>query len=354
MEMDSIDQNKYLTRSYSVDEYGLIFSGGGAKGSYEIGVWKAIKELGLVDSIAGVSGASVGALNALLFGLKDIENAQTIWREYATKSMFLDLQLMDGACSRDALISIINMLDIERIKESGIPVYISTYNKKYKKTEYHNLCQKNKEEMIKILLASSALPIVYKSIKLGHDAHIDGGIMANTPVEPLYKSGLRKFIVVYLNQDCAGINFDHYKDAKFIKVYPSVDLGSLISGTLDFDLESIESRMKLGQYDGNRLLSGFVNDGKDSVDKLCKDVFKTAGDLEKFCSLDVGNVNMKFPTLIGKIWWEDVFQLEGWHIQRNSMFNNCRILDKRNYRRAWFSSEGDLKKALYNYKVNIS
>ena len=26
------------------DDYGLVFAGGGGKGAYEIGVWKALKE----------------------------------------------------------------------------------------------------------------------------------------------------------------------------------------------------------------------------------------------------------------------------------------------------------------------
>ena len=43
---------------------GLVLEGGGGKGSYQIGVLKAIRELGLEKKIVAVSGTSVGALNA--------------------------------------------------------------------------------------------------------------------------------------------------------------------------------------------------------------------------------------------------------------------------------------------------
>lgn len=41
-------------------EYGLVLEGGGAKGAYQIGAWKALKEAGV--KINAVAGTSVGAL----------------------------------------------------------------------------------------------------------------------------------------------------------------------------------------------------------------------------------------------------------------------------------------------------
>ena len=39
----------------------LVLAGGGAKGSYQIGVWRALQELGWQPAI--ITGASVGTLN---------------------------------------------------------------------------------------------------------------------------------------------------------------------------------------------------------------------------------------------------------------------------------------------------
>ena len=36
---------------------GLVLSGGGGKGAYQIGVLKALKENGYLDNIAGISGS---------------------------------------------------------------------------------------------------------------------------------------------------------------------------------------------------------------------------------------------------------------------------------------------------------
>ena len=43
----------------------LVLAGGGAKGSYQVGVWQALQELGWTPDI--ITGASVGALNGCLF-----------------------------------------------------------------------------------------------------------------------------------------------------------------------------------------------------------------------------------------------------------------------------------------------
>ena len=45
-------------------EYGIVLDGGGARGAYQIGAWKALKEAGV--KINAVAGTSVGALNGAL------------------------------------------------------------------------------------------------------------------------------------------------------------------------------------------------------------------------------------------------------------------------------------------------
>ena len=52
---------------------GLVLSGGGAKGAYQVGVMKALVELGITQ-IDGIAGASIGALNgAVLASAPDIK-----------------------------------------------------------------------------------------------------------------------------------------------------------------------------------------------------------------------------------------------------------------------------------------
>src|SRR5215207_591698 len=57
---------------------GLVLSGGGGKGAYQIGCWRALRELGL-DRFTSIAGTSVGALNAALIAQGDFEKARSVW-----------------------------------------------------------------------------------------------------------------------------------------------------------------------------------------------------------------------------------------------------------------------------------
>ena len=59
------------------NEYGLVLEGGGAKGAYQIGAWKALREAGV--KLKGIAGTSVGALNGALICMGDYENARKVW-----------------------------------------------------------------------------------------------------------------------------------------------------------------------------------------------------------------------------------------------------------------------------------
>ena len=59
---------------------GLVLSGGGAKGAYEVGVWQELEAAGLAPRVKAISGTSVGALNAALFASRP-DAAETLWLE---------------------------------------------------------------------------------------------------------------------------------------------------------------------------------------------------------------------------------------------------------------------------------
>ena len=76
-------------------DYGLVLEGGGAKGSYQIGAWKALREAGI--SIKGISGASVGALNGALICMDDLETAEYIWENISySRVMDIDDSIMEN------------------------------------------------------------------------------------------------------------------------------------------------------------------------------------------------------------------------------------------------------------------
>src|SRR5699024_11512775 len=56
---------------------GLVLAGGGARGSYQIGVWRALDELGW--TAGAVTGTSVGCLNGAMYVLGQYETARDMW-----------------------------------------------------------------------------------------------------------------------------------------------------------------------------------------------------------------------------------------------------------------------------------
>ena len=68
-------------------EYGLVLDGGGARGAYQIGAWKALVEAGV--KFNAVAGTSVGALNGALICMGDVEKAESFWREWSVSSVMV-------------------------------------------------------------------------------------------------------------------------------------------------------------------------------------------------------------------------------------------------------------------------
>jgi NTE family protein len=66
--------------------YGLVLEGGGAKGAYHVGAYKALKELGV--EIGGIAGTSIGALNGAILIQGDLEKLEDIWINTKSSDLF--------------------------------------------------------------------------------------------------------------------------------------------------------------------------------------------------------------------------------------------------------------------------
>ena len=80
-------RTKAVLKKISSKDYGLVMAGGGAKGAFEIGVWRWLAENGFVDKITGIAGTSVGALNSILFVQGSYEEAKAIWESIRQNDM---------------------------------------------------------------------------------------------------------------------------------------------------------------------------------------------------------------------------------------------------------------------------
>ena len=93
-------------------EYGLVLSGGGTKGAYQVGVWKALKELDI--NIKAIAGASIGAINAALILQNDIKKIESLYKNLELTDILKINSKMDE--NKD----IFDMKNIFRVNESAI------------------------------------------------------------------------------------------------------------------------------------------------------------------------------------------------------------------------------------------
>ena len=142
----------------------------------------------------------------------------------------------------------------EKLAQS-IPIY-NTICVDESKAEYIKLNDKSKDEVVKTILATSALPIIYSKVSINNVEYQDGGIADNLPVLPLYNEGYRDFIVVGLSSNLR-IDTNKYPVNNLIEIYPSYSLGELFDGTLNFSKKFVSYAMKLGYSDAKRAINDY-------------------------------------------------------------------------------------------------
>lgn len=242
---------------------GLVLAGGGGKGAYQAGVLKVLKEQGMLDDVSAISGASIGAVNAMLYAMNDMELLYRAWNEIDMDTVFaIDPAMLAEKrmyFSRNEMLAMFEKyIDMEKIKADTQDIYVSISRLndttlEPEQVEYRKLEDYDTETIRQILLASTALPIMYEAVEIEGKKYRDGGLLDNEPIQPLYDLGIRQFIVIGMR---AGkvLNTEKWPDAQFITIYPSHDLGDLIDGTLNFTDRAKEFRVMLGEKDALRAL----------------------------------------------------------------------------------------------------
>lgn len=265
-------------------EYGIVLEGGGARGAYQVGAWRALREAGV--KIRGAAGTSVGALNGALICMDDLQKAEHIWenisysrvmdvddifmdqlRKFSLRSvtnlpslkvgeLILGVKriLKDGGFDIAPLKELIeDVVDEDKIRQSPRELYAVTYSL----SDRHPLIANVKEApegTISDMLLASAYLIGFRQEKLGGKYYMDGGGINNVPVDVLIDSGYKDIIVLRIY----GYGIDTEKkleipeDVSIYHVAPRQDLG----GILEFDRKRARRNMLLGYFDGKRMLYG--------------------------------------------------------------------------------------------------
>lgn len=257
-------------------EYGIVLEGGGARGAYQVGAWKALREAGV--KIKGVAGTSVGALNGALICMDDMEKAEEIWGNMAYSRVLNVEDEMIGrlkslgmksvgfselAAEVKRVVSdrgldigplkelIAETVDEEKIRKSSCEFYATAFSVSDRKEINFDVKAAPPGTMKAMLLASSYFP-GFKNEKLGGKTYMDGGSVNNVPVNVLADRGYKDIIVIRIY----GIGVDrerHFKlpeDVTVHRIAPRKNLG----GILEFDSVKTKRNMILGYYDAMRLL----------------------------------------------------------------------------------------------------
>lgn len=244
--------------------YGVALGGGGARGAYEIGVWKALMEMDI--KVGAICGTSIGSINAALFAQGDFGIAEEVWRNIAISDVvdtthFTDEKLLSvkniGAIideirknkgiSLDPLEKLLRgIVDENKLMLSPIDFGLVTYS--VSDNILHELFKADipRGKLVDYLMASSRLPGT-KARVIDDKVFLDGGVMDNMPVTMLEKKGYRDIIAV----DVGGVGIVKPIAPNGVNVI-SVRCRSPLVNVLDFDKKNIIASIDTGYFDAKK------------------------------------------------------------------------------------------------------
>lgn len=250
---------------------GLVLEGGGTKGAYQIGAYKALRDLGL--EFQGVTGTSIGALNGAYILQNDIEVMEDIWLTYDyTHFMNVDEEFYEKYKNIDFTARNINSvfeLINKAARKEGIDISplrqllentlneeaIRKSNKDFglvtvwwdRKINPHPLYLEDipQGRLVDYLIASSSLPI-FQIERMDDKLYLDGMFFDNMPVSLLENKGYKDIVVIRLIDDFLGKrNLSKHQDSNLKIIVPSEYLG----GSLNKDKDNVEKNINLGYLD---------------------------------------------------------------------------------------------------------
>lgn len=245
-------------------KWGLVLGGGGIKGAYEVGVWKALRELNI--PLAGVAGTSIGALNAALIVQNDFGKIEDMYRHIRLTDVipvsdevdpnkdifdmrnirglvkeFFKQEGLDNAPLRRTLET---ALDPQKVYDSQVDLGIVTYEVSALSAKYFFKKDIPQEHLIDYLLASANFPI-FKMQQIGGRKFLDGGIHDNIPVSMMAERGFTHLIVVDI-EGIGGVQKVGKGEDLYIKL---IRCSENLGGLFNFDPQRIEKNMSLGYLD---------------------------------------------------------------------------------------------------------
>ena len=293
----------------------VVLSGGGSKGSYQLGVWKALRDLHIKYDI--VTGTSIGAINGVFMCEKAYFKAKRIWKKLNLEYLFNKLPksnkdfdvlklfgenfLKNGGMDIKKIETILeNNVNKRKFYKSKIDFGLITYNFTTKKPLILTKDKIPSNKLIDYLMASATCFPAFKMKEIDGDKYIDGGYYDNLPIELACNLGAEFLIVVDLG--AIGLKKKPTKKVKQITIKPRNN----ISFFLNFNEEKAKTNINFGyndamkafkKLDGNKFtfrkdsLSKYYQDNKDNLlDKNEKSFLLSMEQLGKIFKVDESKI----------------------------------------------------------------
>ena len=235
----------------------LVLAGGGARGSYQVGVWRALTELGWNPQL--ITGTSVGSLNGAMFALDLYETARDMWTSIRSQDVmelpeetrnltelhqFLRDVVRAGGMDVTPLEEIVErVLDEDALRASPIRFGLVTVEKRGLKPRELPLEEIPKGKVKDYLLASAACFPALRAKQIDGVQFLDGGYRDNMPTGLAQKMGAEELVCVDL--EGVGITLPNRTGLPTTMVRSYWELGDI----LHFDPDTARRNIELGYYD---------------------------------------------------------------------------------------------------------
>lgn len=254
-----------------MEKTAVVLAGGGSRGAYQIGVWKAMRELGIGYQL--VTGTSVGALNGVLMVQQEYEKALRVWENINAQEIIGDVipqqddadsRLLRRAYAQQALRGGVELSTLERFVSQLVdeerfwasPVDFALVTVEYPSLKPLELMKQDipKGRLQEYLLASAACFPAFQPKEIDGRRYMDGGYHDNMPVNLALKMGADRVIAV----DLESIGITHRvqdREKQVTMIYSLWPLGSFLKfeeklARRNIQLGYLDARKAFGEADG--------------------------------------------------------------------------------------------------------
>lgn len=282
----------------------LVLAGGGARGSYQVGVWRALMELDWHPQI--ITGTSVGSLNGAMFVLDLYETARDMWLTIRSRDVmelpeenanlsalhqFLRDAVRAGGMDVSPLEDIVErVLDEDALRRADIRFGLVTVEQRGLKPRELTLDEIPEGRVKDYLLASAACFPALRARDIDGVKFLDGGYSDNMPTGLAKAMGADELVCVDL--EGVGITRPNLTGLPTTMIRSYWELGDI----LHFDPATAKRNIELGYYDTRRAM-GYLRGCAYAVSCDARSCEDAAAFDQKFTRLQKA-VREKYPVTL--------------------------------------------------------